>query len=350
MIQHKVVVVIFAGGSGKRLWPLSTASAPKQINHTFSKDSMVVEAYHRAQRHVAKENILVVTTRQLLAATKKLLPLDKKNFIVQPKNADTAAAMSVAAMYLETQFPESIAVYMYSDHYIADEDKFDKAIADAVQACAEDRLVIIGTRPTFANTEFGYIRMGGQSSPHLYEVADFKEKPKSEDAQKLVASGQWLWNTGIKVWNVSALLQAIKAAHPEMYNMLVDLRGSINSDSYWQAFEAWYNSIEPSSFEAAIAAKLPKLYVLEADYHWEDIGNWQTIYKMAQKDENGNVVKRINTNAPVNLVDTKNTLVMSATQQKIAVINVDDVIIVQTSKALLICKKEKAADIKAVAE
>ncbi len=350
MHQQRVVAVIFAGGSGKRLWPLSTQETPKQINHTFSKDSMLVDTYRRALKFSPKNNIVVVTTQQLLQATKELLPLEDKNIIVQPKNADTAAAMCVAAMYLETIFPESVAVYLYSDQFINDDQGFGQAVHGAVGAASNNSMVIIGTKPAFANTEFGYIKMGQEYAPHIFEVAGFKEKPESSEAKRLVANRQWLWNTGIKVWRISALLGAIKAASPDMYRMLLDLRTEIGGPGYWRKLEDWYGSIESASFESTIAAKLPRLRVLEADYYWEDIGNWQTVYKLAGKDTAGNAIKVHDGGAPVKLLDTKNSLVVTTTSQKIALINMDDIIVVQTKDALLICRKEVAARIKEVAE
>lgn len=352
MSTQNKVVVIFAGGSGKRLWPLSTAKTPKQINPTFSKESMVVEAYRRALQSFDKKNIIIVTTKQLLKATKKLLPLDDKNIIVQPCNADTAVAMCLAAMYVDALFPESVAVFMYSDQYIGDDKKFLSAIDAALNSAAkEDKMIIIGTQPTFANIGFGYIKLGQKSGTDIYEVEDFKEKPTKPIAAKIVKSGEWLWNTGIKVWKIATLLKAIKSAAPEMYDMMLRLRVEIGGGNYLKRLEEYYADLHPTSFESEIASKLPQLYVMKADYYWEDIGDWQTVYKLAQKDKFGNVVKILTDNkAPVKLLETKNSLVMSTVSQKVVLIDVDDIIVVQTKDALLVCKKEMTPRVKEVAD
>lgn len=352
MNANKKVAVLFAGGSGKRLWPLSTADTPKQINSNFSKKSMLVDAYNRALRIFPKENIIVVTTEQLLPATKGLLPLDDKNLIVQPRNADTAAAMCLATMYIETVFPESIAVFLYSDQYIGDEDKFDQAVLDALNAVNDnDQLVIIGTKPKYANTGFGYIKKGKETSNAKVCHADgFIEKPELSVAKQLVSSGDWLWNTGIKVWRISTLLGAIKSAAPDMYKMMLDLRTEIGGKSYWQRLHEWYEQLQSVSFETVIATKLSQLFVLEADYYWEDIGDWQTVYRISPKDDAGNVVRQSPTEGIVRLVDTKNSLIMSTTGQKVVLLDVDDLIVVQTKDVLLICKKEVTPRVKEVAE
>ncbi len=348
--QNKVAV-IFAGGSGKRLWPLSTANSPKQINQTLSKKSMLVEAYNRALRLFDKKNIIVVTTAQLLKATRKLLPLDDKNLIVQPKNADTASAMCLAAMYIETLFPDSIAVFMYSDHYINDEQKFDQAILDAIEAVQNrDQMMIVGTRPSFANTGFGYIKMGKMSDHNVYKVDSFKEKPSHAVAQRMVNSGNWLWNTGIKVWRIATLLKAIKMADPKMYDMLLDLRTEIGGSNYWSKLECYYNELDAASFESVIATKLPQLYVLRANYAWDDVGDWLTIYKLGKKNKAGNVIKTLLPETEIKILDSKNSLVMSTTNQKIVLIEVEDLMIVQTKAALLVCKSQTTPRVKEVAE
>jgi mannose-1-phosphate guanylyltransferase len=169
----------------------------------------------------------------LLKATKKLLPLDDKNIIVQPCNADTAAAMCLAAMYIDALFPESVAVFIYSDQYIGEGGKFLNAINLAVDLAAqEDKMMIIGTRPTFANVGFGYVKMGQKSGKNVYKVAGFKEKPAKPIAAKMVKSNEWLWNTGIKVWKITTLLRAMKSAAPKMYSMMLQLRVEIGGGDY----------------------------------------------------------------------------------------------------------------------
>lgn len=193
--------------------------------------------------------------------------------------------------------------------------------------------------------------MGQKCGDDVYRVESFKEKPNHKVATRLVESKKWLWNTGIKVWKISTLLDAIKSADPKMYKMVLQLRVEIGGKNYWNKLESCYEKLRSESFESTIATKLPQLYVLQADYYWEDVGDWQTVYKLAQKDKQGNVIKILSSEeVPVRMLETKNSLVMSTTSQKVVLIDVNGLIVVQTKDALLICKKEMTPRVKEVAD
>ncbi len=345
------VVVIMAGGEGKRLWPISTPSKPKQLQALFSRKAMVVETFERALKIVPKEQVYVVATEQLAGKLKKLLRLSEKNLIVQPKNMDTAAAMSVTALHLEYYSPNSTAVFMYSDHHIADSKQFTKTIKHAVSLASQyDAPMLIGTPPLTSNTQFGYIKLGEKlNDDSLYTVASFIEKPNQAKAEALVTSGDHVWNTGIKIWRTAGLLQAIKTLLPKEYESLLALRSEIGGSKYADELREWYMSLKPVSFEKAISEHFSGLMVYAADYEWDDMGNWEVYYSLAQKDSQQNAIINALPGQDVQLLSSKRCLVLPR-QQQVVVIGLEDVFVVQSDDKLLICRRDLASKIKDLAK
>lgn len=341
------VVVIMAGGEGKRLWPLSTAENPKQLNAMFSKKTMLVETYERACQLFSADRVVIVATEILANEIQSHITLPSQNLIVQPTNLDTAAAMGVTALHLDFLFPGSVVVLLYSDHYIADSRRFAKNIRKAVHLAEHyDDPIAIGTLPNSANTQFGYMELGEQTDePHLYHVRSFHEKPDQHTAETFLQSGKYVWNTGVKVWHISSLLASIKELMPETYNAILKLRVEIGGDSYANSLRDWFRTVEPASFESVVSEHLKGLLVYVADYQWEDVGNWEVFYKLASKDNQGNAIIDKLPAQNVELLETKNCLVIPR-QQHIAVIGLSDILIVQSDNKLLICRREDAGRVK----
>lgn len=186
------VAVIFAGGEGKRLWPISTQDQPKQINPFFSKDTLVLEAYRRARRIFRRDRIVIVTTRRLVKQLRRLVPLPEHQYIVQPENVDTSAAIAITALVLSVAYPNSLAVVLYSDHLIEDLGAFCQDLHLAVHlATDQEEIMTVGTRPTSPVVDFGYIKLGAASRhKRVFTIDSFHEKPTLKVAEKYVSSGE----------------------------------------------------------------------------------------------------------------------------------------------------------------
>lgn len=345
---RKHIVVIMAGGQGKRLWPLSTESDPKQLNAFFSKKTMLAETYDRAHKIFPKSHIVVVTTEILAEETRKLLPIDSKNIFVQPANMDTNAAMGMTALLLNVLFPECTAVFLYADHFIPNNQAFVQTIKRAMQLAAKhDEPIAVGTAPKYADTQLGYIEVGAsaQANQPLHWAKSFYEKPDKKTAERFVKSGRYVWNTGVKVWHAASLLKAIKETEPKVYQELVMLRAEYGGRHYHGKLMNWFSSVIPESFESAVSEKLDKLLVYVADYEWRDIGNWSTFYDIAVKDKERNVI--LPNGSSIKVASSHGCLV-APHQKNVVVFGVSDIVIVQSEDTLLVCDRKIAANLKDV--
>jgi mannose-1-phosphate guanylyltransferase len=346
MGKAEPVAVIFAGGEGKRLWPISTKQLPKQLDTAFSKKTLVGEAFERALTLYPRERIVIVTTEVLVNKIKKMVSLPARNWIVQPYNVDTAAAIGLTALHLETLFPESTAIIFYSDHKIANLVGFKHTVRELERlAPLHDELITVGTKPTEPNTQFGYIKLGHHKKGRLYSVDSFVEKPDLNLAKKYVQSGNYVWNTGLYAWHSLTLLEAIKKAAPQYYEQLLKLRVLIGSREYKPAVEKWFKSVDHLSFEKLVSERLASMLVYVGGYRWDDVGNWETVYRLAPKDKNDNVILEREKGQQVDFLDTTDSMVLSKTK-RVALVGIKDVFVVETDSSLLICHKDQIARVK----
>lgn len=344
------IAVIFAGGSGTRLWPISSKEDPKQLNSFFSKETLLVEAYKRALKIFKKENILIVTTQDLSNKIKKLISINSQQIIVQPQNSDTTAAVAITALTLNTRYPNSLAIILYSDHVIQNINTFKKEVLSALEIANNlSEIVTIGTKPTAPVEDFGYIKLGSKTKhANLYEIDSFTEKPDKDTAQKYLDSGNYLWNTGVYIWSPEVLLEKIKEIQPKLYEELLKLRIAVNEPYFDEAIKEWYEETPKESFDTSISEKLKKMHVYEAEYRWLDVGNWRSIYELQKKDANGNAVLHPDS-TDIFFINTKNSLVYSPSQ-KVGIVGLEDVVVIQTDQELLVCHKDSVADVKKIAK
>lgn len=346
-IHSEAVALIMAGGEGKRLWPLSTPDHPKQLSDTLDPQTLLVRAFHRAQTLFPNEHIFVVTTQNLFNQVKALIDLPAANWIVQPGNGDTAMALSFAALYLESKYPERTAVMFYTDQVVKNLGDFKKTVRSAIQAAqVHDSIIVVGTPPSEASTELGYVELGAQlkGRSSVFEVAAFKEKPDVQTAVRYVESGNYVWNTGVYVWRTQVLLGEIKRVAPDVYQDLLELKLDIGSDRFGEQLTRWYQDASLPSFDKLIAEKLNDMLVILGKFNWRDVGNWDSFYQLGHKDPLGNVTVNPHHNR-IDLLDTENCLVI-AHQSRISLLGLKDVVVVQTQDSLLICRRDLAGKVK----
>ncbi len=334
--------IVMAGGGGTRFWPLSRKDTPKQLLNLSGRDIMVNEAVSRLTHLTPRENIYIVTNKNQLGRMREAVgdTLPAENFFPEPAARNTAACIGYAAVELVKKRGDGIMVITPSDAYIRDDEVFADILKTAVSA-AEDtgKLVTIGIQPTFPATGYGYIcfkKTGGE----VKEVIRFVEKPSLRRAKKYLASGQYVWNSGIFVWRASVILEKYKKLLPDIYADLMKLQNAIGTEKEKATLERVYPKIGAISVDYGIMEKSRDILVVPGEFGWSDVGSWDMLGTLRTADENGNVIvgDGIGLEAKGNVVYAQDKLV--------ALIGVNDLIVVETPAAVLVCPKKRAQDVK----
>ncbi|RJP75782.1 MAG: mannose-1-phosphate guanylyltransferase [Candidatus Zixiibacteriota bacterium] len=338
--------VILAGGVGSRFWPRSRKHKPKQMLNIFGKNSLIQETISRISSLAPPEQTLIVTTRDLVKSIHQQLPdLKADNFLVEPVGRNTAPCIGLAAMKLMEQDPEGYMVVLPADHLISDREPFIACLKQALDtARQDDSLVTIGIQPTHPETGYGYIQYhpGRRKPSGAYEVVTFAEKPNYATAVRFLASGDFLWNSGMFIWSVRRILAEIESSMPELYAALMEIQRLKGYEV--EQFTNLYSGIRSISVDYGIMERASNVAVVKAAFSWTDIGNWAEVYRLSPKDDQGNV----NLNGHV-LVDARNCYIDSP-DRLVALVGVQDLVVINTGDALLICHRDHAQDVKKAVE
>ena len=296
--------------------------------------SLLQGAYDRLRKITTKDKIFVVTQQKQAALIQKQLPqLSAKNIVKEPFGRNTAAAVGLAALKIGRQSPDAVMVIVPADQYMYEKSGFKKAINNAVRIARErNALVTIGIKPTYPATGFGYIK---PVSSKVYKVQKFVEKPDLAKAKKFVKNG-YLWNSGIFVWEVTAILEAIRDYTPKLYKQLAQF------DSGRISLLSAYKKIEKISIDYAVLEKSGKVFVVPSDIKWDDIGSWLSFARINKPDKDGNVI-----DANFKGFDTTGCVIMSKDKKHlVATYGLKNVVVVRTPDATLVCSKDKVEKIK----
>jgi mannose-1-phosphate guanylyltransferase len=339
--------IIMAGGVGSRFWPRSRKHKPKQMLNIFGNNTLLQETIARISPLVAPADIHIVTTRELWATLMQQLPnLKDANFIIEPVGRNTAPCIGLAAMSLARTDPDGYMVVLPADHLISDQERFLSCLRQALDTAVQyDSLVTIGIQPTHPETGYGYIQYH-QTQPKstgAYDVITFAEKPNLETARRFLASGDFFWNSGIFIWSVRRILSEIESSLPELYAGLLEIQ-HLDGRDHSGLFENLYAGIRPISVDFGIMEKAHNVAVVRGNFSWTDIGNWAEVYRLSTKDKNGNV----NLNGHV-LIESKNCYVDSP-DRFVTLVGAQNLIVINTPDALLICHRDHAQDVKAAVE
>lgn len=340
--------VVPAGGAGTRLWPVSRAASPKFLHDLTGSGRTLIQSTVDRLRGLAGERVLVVTGAAHVDAVREQVPdLPKDLLLAEPSPRDSMAAIGLAAAVLERRDPEAIIGSFAADHVITDESAFADAVTEAVAvAAADDLLVTIGIEPTYAATGFGYIQQGPRLRGHrtAARVRQFVEKPDAARAASYLATGEFRWNAGMFVVRARTLLDLLARWHPDLAAGLREIGADPNLLAQrWEGLEKIaidHAVAEPAADEGRVA-------VVPAAFDWDDVGDFKSLSGLLPTD--GNPMRVVGNRDNVRAIDAGG-LVVSESGRLIAVVGLEDVVVVETDDALLVTSRERAQDVKLVVE
>ncbi len=327
-----------AGGIGSRFWPMSTQKFPKQFQDILGVGrTMIQQTYDRISKVIPDENIFVITNKEYVNLSHQQLPeIPEKNIVGEPLMKNTAACNLYMANKIAEIAPDATIIVLPADHLILKENIFLEKVELAFDlASKNDYLVTLGITPTRPDTGYGYIQFVDKKGADYFKVKTFTEKPILEIAQSFLESGDFLWNAGIFIWNVKSIHRAFETYLPEMTQHFMACE--YNGEAEDNCIELIYPKVQKISIDNGILEKAKNVYVIPSDLGWSDLGTWTSVYENAEKDENENTVKLKYLLA----YNSKGNIVRVKSNNKAVVIDgLENYIIVDTDKALLICPRD----------
>lgn len=339
--------VIMAGGQGTRLWPMSRKSYPKQFLDLLGCGKTLLQlTYDRYSRIIPRENIIISTHVDYSDIVREQLPdVPECQVIHEPAFRGTAPSIANLACYIRTLNPCANIVVAQSDQLILDEPMFLDMVGRGLDFVAENnKLVVIGIKPTCPETRYGYIQAEGVAEEGLfYKVRTFTEKPELEFANIFMESGEFYWNSGIYIWNVQTIIDTVSKYLPDMMNQLEGIYREIpdRAKRRKRGYEI-YTSFPNASVDMSVMERADNVYVMVGEFGWADIGTWDTLYSSLPKDSDGNVLIGCRTLK----YDSHNNMVVLPKDKLVVMQGVDELVVVDTDDVLMICKKGNERDIR----
>lgn len=347
-ISPATYALILAGGSGTRFWPLSRNTRPKQLLQLFGEETLLEQTIRRLEGLVPLENILILTNAQQVEGVREVAHmLPAENIFAEPAKRDTAPAVALGIGLVAARDPNATMMVLPADQLIQDVDAYQAVMRDAIAVAEKsDGLVTIGIRPTWACPSYGYIERGERASiPGLEiehrprEVKRFREKPAPDLAEQFLAAGGFSWNAGMFVWSLPTVIRQLSRHAPDLAHFVSEMRGSRDLDA---TIAAQFPHLSPISIDYALLEKADRVLNIEATFDWDDVGSWLSVANYLETSSGGNRV-----NQSVTELDSENNVIFNARKgTRIALLGVDDLIVVQTEDALLIANRHQADSIK----
>jgi len=344
--------VIMAGGGGTRLWPISRRKHPKHVLPLVGQRTLFQITLDRLEGLVSPERVYVVTTAEQELELKTQAPwLPVENYLIEPMPRGTASVVGLAAVVLEKRDPQAVMLVLPADHFIRNLEMFQRVVRVAVQVAHKDYLVTLGILPTFPATGYGYIRHAAALPEKfelpVYKMQQFTEKPDEAQARNMLAGSDYSWNSGMFIWCVGRILEEFSRQMPDLKTTL-DRIGSVWGTSEQDAvLSSVWPQLKPETIDYGIMEHATNVAVLPAGgLEWSDVGSWDSLFDVLPADESGNVTVK----GEYMPLDTHNSLVYSSAKKLIVTIGVDELIVIDSEDALLVCRRDQTQKVRQVIE
>lgn len=344
----KTTALIMAGGRGERFWPKSRKNFPKQfLSLTDDGKTMIQLTVERILPLVKLEDIFIVTNKEYKElVAKQLSGLPKENILCEPVGRNTAPCIGLGAVHITKKYEDAMMFVLPSDHLIKFNKMFLQTLSDASEVAEKNtNLVTIGITPDYPETGYGYIKFDSRiSEGRAYAVERFVEKPNIEVAKEYLSTEEYLWNSGMFVWKASSILKKMEKFMPNVHDKLTLIKEAIGTDKQEKVLEKEFSEMQSQSIDYGIMEKADDIYILPGTFGWDDVGSWLAVERVKKSNEFGNVV-----DGNIITVNTSNCIIQGG-RKLIASVGLEDLIIVDTDDATLICAKDSAGEIKKVLE
>ncbi len=344
----KITALIMAGGRGERFWPKSRKNMPKQfLSLTDDGKTMIQLTVERISSVVDMEDIYIATNKDYKELVRSQLPgIPEKNILCEPVGRNTAPCIGLGAVHMAKKYDDAIMLVLPSDHLIKFNKMFLSVLKDSCDVAEKDRnLVTIGITPAYAETGYGYIKFDSHvMEGRAYKVDRFVEKPSLEVAKEYLETEEYLWNSGMFVWKLSSILYNLERFMPETFAGLKRIQASIGTPEEEDVLRKEFAQFQSQSIDYGIMEKAENIYTVPGTFGWDDVGSWLAVERIRKSNEMGNVVS-----GNIITVGTHNCIIQGE-KKLIAAVGLEDLIIVDTEDATLICAKDSTADIKKVLE
>jgi mannose-1-phosphate guanylyltransferase len=334
-----------AGGKGERFWPLSTDDKPKQFLKLLGEETMIQMTVRRMEKLIPLERIFIVTGKRYVELVRKQLPLlPERNIIIEPMGKNTAPCIALSAFMIDKYFKDSTIAVVPSDHLIKNEDKFIDILNASYRFIAEnsDAIVTLGMKPDRPETGYGYIEYADSvyniDENEVRNVHRFVEKPNLEKAKDYIEQGNFLWNGGMFIWKTKTILDLTEKYLSKTYDILSEI--AVAEDDFDSVLEKKYKEVDSISVDYGIMEKADNIYVIPGDFGWDDVGTWDSVERIRQKDIDNNVVS-----GKIRTIDSHNNIILTA-NKPIVVAGLDDIFIVESDELIFVASKEAINNIK----
>ena len=347
-MEHKITPIILAGGPGTRLWSLSRQQTPKQFLPLVGENTMLQETLLRLRGLDNLSDPIIICNaghRFIVAEQCQQIDVQNPTVLLEPIGRNTAPAIAAAALQAAKESSDDVLLVLSADHVIQDIPSFHRAIKLAVKQALKGKLVTFGVVPTEANTGYGYVKSSKDELEGAYNVEEFVEKPDAQTAKQYLAAGNYLWNSGMFLFQASTVIDGLAVHSPEILKAVKQAVHHATQDLDFIRLERQSFEASPSdSIDYALMEKSDDVVVVPLDAQWSDIGSWRTLYDIGEKNKEGNVLK-----GDVIAQETTNTYI-NADHHMVVTIGVDNLIVVDTPDVTLIASKDKAQEVKAIVE
>ena len=343
--------VIPAGGAGTRLWPLSRAARPKFLLPLVGEASLLQQTAQRVGSIAPPAQTMVVCGPAHAAAIARQLPqVSEANVIVEPSPRGSGPAIVLAAMLIERSDPDAMMGSFAADHDVVDNAGFAAAVRAAMVAAADDWLVTIGLEPTRPETGYGYIERSTDviaecEDGTAYRSVRFVEKPPLDVATQYVSSGRFLWNASMFIWKCSALLDEVRSLQPELFGSVQKIVAAWDTPEREDVMNEIWNDLPVTTIDQGVMEHAARVAVVPAEFGWSDVGDWHGLGELIERDPVGNSVR-----GDLVHIETTKSVVWSETNRLVALVGLDNVVVVDTEDALLVIDRNRAQDVRKIVE